>query len=52
MDLLEKLMMFDEVGYIYHDCPECNCETENCEPDADQAFCSNCDKVVKVDPII
>lgn len=52
MDLLEKMEMLEECGFIYHECPKCGCDTENVEPDSDKAFCSNCNKQVDVDPII
>lgn len=50
-DELELFQQFEEYGYVTHDCPICGEESPT-EPDANQAVCTNCNKVVKVESII
>ena len=45
--LLIMLMDANSMGGIDASCKECGCEIW-CEPDAMDAWCDNCDKVVKV----
>ena len=43
---------FEEFGYVLRECPVCGCECEPTEIDNDEAYCSNCDKVVYVGALI
>jgi ribosome-binding protein aMBF1 (putative translation factor) len=52
MDMFEKLMQFEEYGYVTHECPICGEETEPTEIDSDGAYCGVCDQVVEVEPVL
>lgn len=51
-DLLDYLEEFEEFGYVIRECPICGSECEPTEIDNDGAYCSNCDEVVSVEPLL
>lgn len=51
-DLLSLHLEFEEYGYCMHNCPECGEEMEPTEADAASAFCSFCDELRPVQPLI
>lgn len=51
-DDLTLLTEFEETGGCTRECPICHAECEPTEIDNSYAFCSNCNKVVDVEPVI
>lgn len=51
-DQLDLLTEFMEDGCVTHDCPICGTECEPTEIDSDEAWCPECDEVVKVERLL
>jgi hypothetical protein len=51
-DIEELYMEFEQNGWCQHICPACGNETDPVEPDASQAYCSICESLMPVEPLI
>lgn len=51
-DNYDYLVEFNEYGYILYECPTCGNECEPTEVDSSSAYCSECEKKIKIEPII
>ena len=48
----ELFMEFEENGWCQHLCPGCGDEMEPVEPDSEQAWCSTCESLMPVEPLV